>query len=98
MKKRVILSTPLLLEEGLFSCRKVSLQEAQEFAVGATNYVAHSTVKVLGIEPAETREVCSTYDAALCIKVHGRISAGVEYSVQEILDLGVDFYIIEKLS
>lgn len=95
---KVILSTPLLLEEGLFSCRKVSLQEAQEFAADAVNYVGHSTVKVLGIEPATTREACSAYDAALCIKVHGRVTPGVEYSVQEILALGVTFYIIEKFS
>jgi hypothetical protein len=97
MKRKVILSTPLLLEEGVFACRKVGLQEAQEFAADAVNYVQHSTVKVLGLEPATTREACNAYDKALCMKVHGRISPGIEYSVEEILSLGVTFYIIEKL-
>jgi hypothetical protein len=94
MTIKVILSTTMLLEEGTWSMIKVSLEVAREFALDAKNFVGHSTVRVLGIEPATSREVCQSYDQALCLKVRGRIDFGKEYSVEEILAIGIDCFLI----
>ena len=96
--KRVILSTPMMLEEGTFTMRQVPLCEAVRWveAHNPTNYVGHSTVRVLGIEPATTRDVCDRYDQALSLKVQGRLDYGTEYSAEDIMALGVKAYLITR--
>ena len=94
--KDVILSTALLLEEGTFTMEEINLEDAKIFASFAKNFVGHSTVRVLGIEPATSREVCEGYDRALVLKVQGRVEFGKEYTVEEILEIGVRFYLIQN--
>jgi len=96
--KSVILSTPLLLEEGIFSARIISLDEAREFVRRnqPQNFCGHQTVKVLGLEPSTSRDVCKGYDAALCLKPKGRLEFGREYTVEEILEIGVIPFLISK--
>ena len=96
-KVKVILSAPMLLEDGIFKRETISLEEAAEFAKDATNFVGHSTVKVLGIEPAETRDVCDSFDQALSLKVNGRLEFGREYSAEEILKIGVTAVLISRV-
>ena len=92
----VILSTTLLLEPGKWEMREVSLAFATKFAADATNYVGHSSVKVLGIEPTPERLECLSYDQALIVKLKGRPQFGVELSVQEIEQIGYSLYIISR--
>lgn len=94
--RKVILSAPMLLEEGNFSMKFISIEEAAEFAKDATNFVGHQTVKVLGIEPATSREVCTGFEQALALKVLGRLEFGVEYSAEEIMEIGVQPILITK--
>ena len=95
----VILSTTLLLEEGRFQNTKISMAEAIEWVKTQSpiNFCGHETVKVLGLEPTKTRDVCAGYDQALCLKPNGRMEFGREYSVQEILDVGVSFNLITRI-
>lgn len=95
---KVILSTTMLLECGSFSMKELSLDDAKSYVEqnAPTNFVGHSTVKVLGVEPATNRAVCERYDEALCLKVVGRVEFGKEYTVEEILAIGVRFYLISK--
>ena len=92
----VILSTPLLLEVGTFTMEEVSLDEAKAFASIAKNYCGHQTVKILGIEPSTSREVCNTYTQALCLKPIGRLEFGKEYTVEEIQAIGIKYFLITK--
>lgn len=98
-KRFVIISSPLLLEEGLFEIKKISLDEAKKWVQenAPENFVGHSTVKVLGIEPAKERKTCQGYDEALAIKPNTRLEFGKEYSVEEILEIGVTIFLIKKV-
>lgn len=96
MANTVILSTPLLVETGDFRMEEISLDQARQLAEGATNFVGHSTVKLLGIEPAKDRGVCETYDKAIVIKPAGRLEFGREYSVEEIEEIGYTIFLISK--
>ena len=95
---KVILSTTILVEEGTFVARKISLYEAIKWVKTHRpyNFCGHQTVKVLGIEPAKTRETCLEYSEALCLKPKGRIDPKREYSAEEILGIGVDIFLITK--
>ena len=97
-KKYVILSTPLLLEEGVFRARNITLDKAREWVRthNPQNFCGHQTVKVLGLEPAQTREACNGYDEALCLKPVGRLEFGREYTVEEILEIGVTPFLISR--
>lgn len=97
--EKVILSTALLLEEGTFQLTNLSLEEAKDWVNenNPTNFVAHSTIKILGLEPASTREVCQNYDEALILKTLGRLEFGKEYSVEEILKIGIQPQLITKI-
>ena len=95
----VVLSTPLLLTEGTFHAKVISLDEAREWveANAPKNFCGHQTVKVLGLEPAQTREACQGYDEALCLKPNGRLEFGKEYTVEEILEVGVTPFLISRV-
>lgn len=98
MSQNVILSTPMLLTEGTYSMRYLTVDEAIEWVKthNPKNYVGHSTVRVLGIEPATDRSVCTSYDQALSLKVNGRVEFGREYTAEEILSIGVTAMLIER--
>jgi hypothetical protein len=97
--RKVILSTSLLLEEGDFRCRKIDQTSAKFFATqpGVENFVQHSSVRILGILPAEERKTCLGYDEAIVIKPRGRLDFGKEYSLEELEKIGFDFFRIVKL-
>lgn len=97
-KVAVVLSTPMLLEPGNFSMSEITIDQAKAWVAknNPTNFVGHSTIRVLGIEPAATRDVCGRYDSALSLKVNGRLDYGREYTVEDILDIGVTCYLIVK--
>ncbi|WP_028492747.1 hypothetical protein [Thioalkalivibrio sp. ALE19] len=97
--RRVILSTPMLLEEGEFAMREISLGQARAWVQenAPTNFCGHETVKVVGVEPAAGRGSCEGFDEALCLKPAGRLEFGKEYTVQEILDIGVTPLLISKV-
>jgi len=94
---KVILSTTMLLECGRYEMTEVDLAFAKDFAAEADNFVGHSTVKVLGIEPSSERRVCDAYDEALVLKVNGRLEFGREYSVSDIEEIGYTIYLIRKI-
>lgn len=96
MTNKVILSTPMLLTTGLFRMEEITLEEAKAWVAehNPVNYVGHQTVKVLGLEPATSRDVCTGYNQALSLKVNGRIEFGKEYTVDEILAVGVTCFLI----
>lgn len=57
--KTVILSTPLLLTDCVAQMETITKEQALEFMkTNPINYCGHETVKILGIEPSRTREVC----------------------------------------
>lgn len=93
---KVILSTPMLLTEGTFNMKEISLEEAKAWVAenNPVNFVGHQTVKVLGLEPATNREACTGYQQALSLKVNGRVEFGKEYTVEEILEIGVSCFLI----
>jgi hypothetical protein len=94
----VILSVPMLLEDGVFERTTITLEEAKKWVTdnSPVNYVGHSTVRILGIEPSTTREVCEKYTQALCLKVNGRLDFGKEYTVEEVLAIGITVTLITK--
>lgn len=96
--KRVILSAPLIIGEGTFHAKVISLAEAQKWvkAHNPQNFCGHQTVKVLGLEPSTSRAACLGYDEALCLKPKGRLEFGREYTVEEILQIGVTPILISK--
>lgn len=93
---KVILSTKLIIGEGLFLSRSVSLVEAQKWVVdnNPINFCGHQTVKLVGLTPATTRDQCVGYTEALCLSAKGRLDFGREYTVEEIEDIGVDFTLV----
>jgi hypothetical protein len=95
----VILASPMLLEEGTFTMRSLSLDEAREWVKthSPKNFVGHSTVKVLGLEPTTDRAVCEGFIEALTLKPHGRLEFGKEYSVDDILSIGITPFLISKV-
>ena len=98
MDNYVILSTALLLEDGDFSMKSLSKEEALEWVLthSPKNFCGHQTVKVLGLEPAKTRESCFGYTEALCLRPEARLEFGKEYSIEEISSIGVFFQLISK--
>ena len=94
--RKAILSAPLLLEEGTFTMKEISLEEAREWAVDADNFCGHQTVKVIGVDPSQTRGVCQGYDEALAPKPNGRLEFGREYTIEEILEIGVTPMLISR--
>jgi hypothetical protein len=100
MKKvRVILSTPLIINQGLFEVKYITQKKAQEWIEKGPyeNFSDHQTVKILGINPATARDKCSYYDESLCLKPLERLEFGREYSLEEIQEIGVDFVLIKRL-
>ena len=94
----IILSTTILLEEGIFKVEKIDLKEAKDFALMAENFVTDSTVRLLGIEPTTERKVYTTFDNALVIKAKGRIDFGKEYTKEGIEGIGYELYLIKNIS
>ena len=98
VRKRVILSSPILLETGVFEMKEVSLAEAVAFAQGAENFCGHPTMKILNIELSKDRKVCEGYDEALVLKPKGRLEVfGKEYSREEIEEIGVTCFLISRV-
>lgn len=100
MTNKVVLSTTLLVEEGVFEMKALTIEEAAAWVrVNApANFCGHQTVKVVGLQPSESRAQCSGFDQALCLKPLGRLEFGKEYSLPEILEIGVQPLLITKLS
>ena len=94
---KVILSTKLMLGQGIFASREISLEEAKMWVKtnAPKNFCGHETVKILGLQPAVTRETCQGYDEALCLVVNGRLEFGREYSIEEIQEIGVIFTLVK---
>ena len=99
MDSCVILSTPLLLMDGVYRRRTISLEEAVDWVAAHSpkNFCGHQTVKILGIEPSTSREACQGFTEALCLKPKGRLDFGREYSLAEIQAVGVEFVLLTYL-
>jgi hypothetical protein len=95
----VILSAPMLLEEGTFCSKFLSLEEAQCWVQNndPINFSGHITVKAVGLEPAISRDQCTGFDQALILKPLGRLEFGKEYSLEEVLEIGVQPMLIYKI-
>lgn len=95
---QVILSSPILVEDGKFTRKTISQKKAQKWVDrnGPVNFSSHQTVKILGVEPASTRENTPGYDEALIISPLGRLEFGREYTKEEIEEIGVEFVLIKK--
>ena len=97
----VILSSPLLVEDGIFRRQTISLEKAKRLVRQAwtiKNFCGHQTVKILGLEPAQERGACQTFNRALVLQPKQRLEFGRDYSVQEILDIGIIPVLIEKIN
>jgi len=94
----VILSAPLILEEGVFTSSIITLEEAKKWVKdnNPTNYSGHQTVLAVGIQPTTSRAVCTGYDVALVLKPLGRLEFGKEYTLDEVLKVGVQPMLIKK--
>lgn len=97
--KAVILSTKLILEEGIFEAKEISQEEAQAWVNEnhPENFCGHATVKLLGLEPETSRKQCTGYDQALCLAAKSRLEFGKEYSLEEIQEIGVEITLISKI-
>jgi hypothetical protein len=96
---QVILSSPILVEDGVFRRAEISQEEAQDWVISNNpiNFSAHQTTKILGVEPAATRENTHGYDEALIISPNQRLEFGREYTKAEIEKIGVTFLMIIKV-
>jgi len=96
---KAILSTTLILGEGTFTAKKISFEQAISWVLGNdfNNFCGHQTTKILGIQPAESREQCTGYAEALCLAPKERLEFGREYTRKEILEIGVDFTLISRV-
>lgn len=98
MRKRVILSTSLILEPGTFEAEELTLEEARQWLDDdVENYCGHQTVKLLGLQPDTERRQCDSYDYALCLRPKKRLEWGREYTVREIELIGVEIMLIRKV-
>lgn len=95
--RKAILSAPLLLEEGNFTAKVITLGQAREWAKDADNFCGHQTVRAIGVDPSQTRGVCHGFDEGLALKPNGRLEFGKEYTVEEILEIGVTPFLISKV-
>lgn len=96
--KKVILSSTILLENGSFQAKSISLDEALVWLDDTVdNFCGHQTVKLLGLEPDAGRRQCDGYDEALCLSAKSRLEFGREYSLEEIQEVGVNFTLISKV-
>lgn len=95
-----IISTPLLLQAGVFRCTEISLESATSLVAAneVENFCGHQTVKLLGLDPAAARKTLDRYDVAIAIKPTGRLEFGREYAVEEIKEIGFSIFLIEKIA
>ncbi len=100
MAVRVILSTALIIDEGKFESKNLSKRQSLKWLGEgpATNYCGHESVKILGLQPDQSRKQCTYYDEALAIRAKKRLEYGREYTQKEIEDIGVLFVLIKRLS
>lgn len=96
---RVILSTALLIGEGVFEAKTLTLDEAKTWlnAGPVENFCGHETVKILGLDPATERKTCQGYDEALCLGAKSRLEFRREYTVQEIALIGINITLIKRV-
>ena len=96
-----ILSSPLILEDGVFESTIINLQEAIDLiklkGVKIENFCGHQTVKLLGLDPAKARKDCSGYELAIILKPKKRLPFGVELTVEEITTIGITVVLIRKI-
>jgi hypothetical protein len=95
----VILSSPILIEDGKFTRKTISQEDAQKWVDEncPMNFSNHQTTKILGLKPATSRENTTSYDEALIISPKERLEFGREYTQAEIEKIGVLFVLIRKL-
>jgi hypothetical protein len=97
---KVILSTTILLEEGVFKSQKITQEAALNWVEEnkPTCYSNHQTVKLVGINPESVERIeCTGYTQALVLKPLKRLVYGVEYSLEEIKDIGVEYVLVSKM-
>lgn len=96
---QVILSSPVLIEDGTFTRKTITQKQAQAWVDqnGPVNFCGHQTVKILGVEPTATRENTPGYDEGLIISPLKRLEFGREYTIEEIEKVGVVFVMIKKV-
>ena len=94
---QVILSSPLIIGEGRYDVKKITVAEAKELLADGNwkNFCGHQTVRVLGVEPAEKREICKGYRTAISISPNGRLERR-EYTLEEIEEIGYTIYRIDR--
>ncbi len=73
---KVILSTPLLLEEGVFAMTTLTLNEAKQWVDQnqPISFCGHATTLAVGLQPSKSRDVCTGYEQALALKPNGLFS------------------------
>ena len=94
----VILSSPLILDDGDFKSWTISQEEAQRWVeeFQPKVYTQHETLKILGVTIALSRENCDYYDQALSLKANDRLEFGKYYTLEEIKEIGVTFRLIVR--
>lgn len=94
-----ILSTAILIEDGVFTRQTLTMSEAREWCQlkAPTNFCGHETVRILGLEPDRSRRSCESYEQALCISANERLEFGLEYTLKEIEEIGVTFTLVTKM-
>ena len=96
--KAVILSAPVIFNEGSYDVRAVGLEEARAWIRQRrpVNYSGHATVRLLGCVSAACRETCTDYDEALAIRTKRRLAFGREYTPAEIEAVGFELLLITR--
>lgn len=99
MEKAVILSAPILIEDGCYCTGILTHEETIAWVkkFNPTNFCGHQTVKIIGLEPANARHDCDGYERALIIQPIKRLEFGREYSAEEILEIGCVYRVISKM-
>jgi hypothetical protein len=95
---KVILSTALILGTGTFVAKNITLDEARQWVEENLpfNFCGHATTLAVGVQPSQARSVCTDYQEALVLKPLGRLEFGREYTLEEVLEIGIQPMLITK--
>lgn len=102
-----LFNTTIMPNEGVFSCKKITLERAKELyskAKGITSALGHQgsadAFTALGM-PADVNRIQATMntgDKAICLKVLGRIAEGQILTIDELNKIGFEFYEVNMLA
>lgn len=108
MAKLYIMNTTIIVNDGVYSMKTISLNEAREILVSNPNFISvighSSTAEIisttLGINVPENRVNASfeeVGDKALCFKLNSRPKEGAILSFEDLQEIGFSWKLLERL-